>query len=282
MALIEGRASDGRTLSNTMPRYALDEAAFSSLSAYLGRIDALQRAGIKPRSITFGVAVVGDNRAAAERYAALLQSALRAAVGPNGLSGRQIDVVAMNGSPAEILSQAQETAAVIGLAPSAVLEVKAFTDRQIPVLFPLFPLSGAEESALVRGVMADRRDTLKAIADRIGSDQIRSVSVIQHPKCGDGAADFAHRYGEGSPIYRLLPTLSTATVETGAEVAALLICSDRATAREILGELPPDAKLYGIASELIIPVKEMRRSAVLAIPEAKLTERKSADTAAWA
>lgn len=275
-ALVEGRASDGRRFANTMPRYGLNEAALESLSAYLGEIATLQKAGIKPRSITFGVAAVSDNLATAKRYAAALDAALRVTVGLNGINGRQINVAVLEGSPAQILAQAEETAAVIGLPPSSVLDVAAFTDRQIPILFPLFPLSGMEEPALVRGVMADRRETVEAIASRIRSDKIRMVSVIQHPKCGDGAAEFARRNGQGNLIYQIVPASLTSQVETGPEVATLVICSDRPTAREILGQLPRNANLYGIASDLIIPVKETRRSAILAIPEATLTKGKGA------
>lgn len=268
-ALEQGRASDGRMLANVMPRYRLDEPAFAGLSRYLGRIVDIQKAGIRPREVVFGVAVPSDNPATAIRYGEALRRALREASGGRTVNGRDVSVELLEGTPDAILSKAGEVAAVVGLAPSAVIGVAAFTDRQVPVLFPLYPLSGAEDATIVRGIMADRQATLRAIADRVATDKVDVLGVLDDPGCGGLADVFIRRFGRSGVQYERIP--SALPVKTPS--AVLLLCEDRRRARKILESLPRDTRLYGIASELLLSVEEARRAAVLAIPEATLTAR---------
>lgn len=264
-ALEEGRAPDGRILASLMPRYAMDDATFASLSAYLGRLAVLQGRGVHPRSLTLAVAAPPDNAATARRYAQALRTALGALLG-GSVHGRTVTVALLAGDTAAILDGAEEAIAVIGLAPSARLDVAAFTDRQVPVLFPLFPLAGDEDTTIVRGLMADRRDAFRAIADRFASDKVAAVTVIDAPECGDEAGDFVRRYAVPGARYALsdLPLAGKDPRDV------LLLCPDRQAARRILHDLPARSRIYGLAGELLSSAEAARHRLLLASPEASL------------
>lgn len=264
--LEEGRTPDGRILASLMPRYAMDDATFASLSAYLGRLTALQRRGVHPRSVTLAVAVPPDNAATARRYGEALAAALDDLLG-RPVHGRTVAVKLLAGDTAAILDAAEDTVAVVGLAPSARLDVPAFTDRQIPVLFPLFPLAGGEDTTIARGLMADRQDALRAIADRLASDKATAVTVIDAPECGDEARGFVRRYALPGYVLSSLPLSGRDPRD------ALLLCPDRQAARRILHDLPANSRIYGLAGELLSSAEAGRHHLVLASPETSLVSR---------
>jgi len=268
-ALEEGRTPDGRILSSLMPRYAMDDATFARLSTYLDRLTGLQRRGVHPRSVTLAVAVPPDNAATARRYGEALKWALDELLGGRPIHGRTVAVTLLAGDTAAILDGAEDTVAIIGLAPSAQLDVPVFTDRQVPVLFPLFPLAGSEDTTIVRGLMADRQDALRAIADRLASDRATAVTVIDAPGCGDEGDAFVRRYALPGNRY----TLSPLPLSGKHPRDVLLLCRDRKTAGRILHDLPASSRIYGLAGELLSSTEAGRHHLVLASPEASLVSR---------
>ena len=265
-ALEQGRTPDGRLLASLMPRYAMDDQTFAGISAYLARLDSLQRRGVHPRAITLAVAVPPDNAATARRYAEALQAALDELLGGQPIHGRKIAVALLAGDSAAILAGTEDAVAVVGLAPSTRLDVTAFTDRQVPVLFPLFPLAGSEDTTIVRGLMADRQDALRAIADRLASDKATAVTVIDAPGCGDDAGSFAAWFPGAGTRY----TLSRLPLPAAHPRDVLLLCPDRRMARRILHDLPASSRIYGLAGELLSSAEAGRHHLVLASPEASL------------
>ncbi|MBN9053323.1 MAG: hypothetical protein J0H80_05990 [Rhizobiales bacterium] len=268
-ALAEGRAADGRVLASLMPRYAMDDATFASLAAYLERLAGLQRRGVHPRAVTLAVAVPPDNAATARRYADALRAALDDLLGGRPVHGRTVGVTLLAGDTAAILEGAEDAVAVVGLAPSARLDVAAFTDRQVPVLFPLFPLAGGEDATVVRGLMADRQDALAAIAARLASDKVTAMTAIDAPGCGGQAESFARRYAATGVRY----TLSVLPLSAKAPHDVLLLCPDRQVARRVLHGLPDGLRIYGLAGELLSSAEAGRHHLVLASPEALLVSR---------
>ncbi|WP_411033068.1 hypothetical protein [Shinella sp. BYT-45] len=253
----------------------MDEATFASLSAYLEQLDKLQRSGVRPRSVTIGIAIPPDNAATARRYAGRLRDALAILLGGRPVHGRTVAVELLEGDAAAILASAQkDVVAVVGLAPSARLDVAAFTDRQVPVLFPLFPLAGSEDKTIVRGLMADRQDALRAISDRFASDRVKTVIVIDEPGCGGAADGFIKRYGVTGIGYALSTPPLTRDAQHNGTRHVLLLCQDQRKAKEVLQALPADAKIYGLASELLSPMQGSRHHLVLALPEIFLVSRK--------
>lgn len=185
------------------------------------------------------------------------------------IHGRTVDVTLLPGDAADILDGAEDAVAVIGLAPSKQLDVPAFTDRQVPVLFPLFPISGSEDTTIVRGLMADRQDALRAIADRLASDKVTAVTVIAAAGCGDDAAGFIRRF----PLAGVRYALSNVPLSGKGLRDVLLLCPDRRAARRVLHNLPAGSRIYGLARELLSSAEARRHHLVLASPEASLVSR---------
>lgn len=251
-ALEKGTASDSRPLSGVMPRYALDDAALASLSLYLERLPALQQRGISTHSVSIGVAVPPGNASTARQYATLLQKAIER-VRPGGLvHNRRIVIKLLDGTPDAIVAQARdEVLAVVGLLPSLELDVRAFTDQQVPVLFPLFPLDGGEDATIVRGLMADRQDGLRALADRIASDGVHTLAVLDSPECGGAAQDFTKRFARKGVQYKITALPLSSGVASASDIPMLVLCSNRREVGRILGFLSGRAAIYGLANELL-------------------------------
>lgn len=253
-ALEEGRASDGRPLAGVMPRYALDDAALVSLSSYLERLPDLQRRGVS-RAVSIGIAVPTDNASVARLYAKMLQEAIDREL-PGGLvHNRRIVIKLLEGTADAIVSEArEEVLAVVGLPPSSKLGVSAFTDQQVPVLFPLFPLNGDEDATIVLGMMADRQDGLRALADRIAADGVKTLGVLDSPECGGAAQDFVKRFARKGVRYEVVGMRENSGLTASPDMPLLLLCRNRQVGH-ILASLPDRATVYGLANELLFAAK---------------------------
>lgn len=275
-ALEEGTAPDGRPFGNAMPRYALDDAIFESLSLYLERLPDLQRQGISSDAIVIGVALPPDNAMVGRRYADLLRKAVDAALPGGAVHGRRIAVDVIEGTPEAMADRAEKhVAAVVGFPPSSALGIEAFTDRQVPVMFPLFPLDGDEDASIVRGMMADRQDGLRALADRVASDGVKRLVVPESPGCGSAVADFVRRFAREGVRYETVPFPLPPGFTAGADDAFLLLCGDRRIAGAILDGLPAQVPVYGLASEMLSASgsQSIRHRMILAAQEAAFLSR---------
>ncbi len=254
-ALEKGRASDGRPLAGVMPRYALDEVALASLSSYLEHLPDLQRRGISQRAVSIGIAVPMDNASVARLYARMLQEAIDREL-PGGLvHNRRIVIKLLEGTADAIVSEArEEVLAVVGLPPSSKLGVSAFTDQQVPVLFSLFPLNGDEDATIVRGMMADRQDGLRALADRIAADGVKTLGVLDSPECGGAALDVVQRFARTGVRYEVVGMRVHSDLTVSPDMPLLLLCRNRQVGH-ILASLPDRATVYGLANELLFAAK---------------------------
>jgi len=149
----------------------------------------------------------------------------------------------------------EEVLAVVGLPPSSKLGVSAFTDRQVPVLFPLFPLNGDEDTTIVRGMMADRQDGLRALADRIALDGAKTLGVLYSPECGDAAQDFVRRFARKGVRYEVVGMRMHSDLTVSSDMTLLLLCHNRQQVGHTLTSLPDRAIVYGLANELLFAAK---------------------------
>jgi hypothetical protein len=179
----------------------------------------------------------------------------------------------MDGAPAAILDRAGQAAAVVvGLLPSAVLTTAALTERQVPVLFPLFPLDGGEDAAKVKGLMADRDDALRALADRVVADGRTRLLLPDIPVCRASAGDFTRRFVRPGVTYEIVRFPLPGDFPSDADDAYLLLCRDRQAAHVALDALPGDGTVYGLATDLLFgsAAGEQRRRMILAAEQMPL------------
>jgi hypothetical protein len=175
--LASGRTPAGRELSAVMPRYRLPPALAAGLFAYLQELPQRQRRGVLPHSITLAVPAPPDAQAVAETYAAALQRRFAADAGR--IYGREVRVVALRGTSAQIAAAAAADAlAVVGLPPSATLARDDFVQHGLPLLLPLAPLAGDEDASLVRALAPSWRQIAAGLVPALQARRITRLQVM--------------------------------------------------------------------------------------------------------
>ncbi len=124
-ALTQGVGSEGRALSQVMPRYALTAAERNALLAFmpwLGRADTPVR-GVGATELRLGLALDGiSGSAAREQVEAGLRSVLQQVNENGGVHGRQLRLLPVVDADADVM-------ALVGSAPGAVLRERLAAER---------------------------------------------------------------------------------------------------------------------------------------------------------
>ncbi|MDB5901264.1 MAG: Extracellular ligand-binding receptor [Betaproteobacteria bacterium] len=162
-AVTQGVDPDGNRLDGAMPRYAMSPTDFSSLVAYLKKLEGMLDPGLTADTIRVGtlLPLTGRLKALGDSLRAMLTSYFAALNERGGIHGRRLELV-VEPLPAEPRdAQARAKALIAGadifalLAPvSAGIEVEladAATAAQVPVIGPLtlFPEDARASNAYV-------------------------------------------------------------------------------------------------------------------------------------
>lgn len=289
-ALRDGIDPAGRRLARGMPRYELPESLFRNLRAYLADLSAVSARGITQHAVTFGVLAPVGSEKQAQDYADALRAALLSATEGRPVHRRDLRVILLSGTPAEMIAHAEEAvAAVVGIPRGSGLEIAAFTARGIPVLFPLFPLTGDEDVSLVRGLIPDEADALDALSDRIAGTGVKRLAVLDDDRCGRASSARAHAVAAhaGKTVDTVFLSVMDLLGGDGANAdALLLLCENAQSAEHVVAATPPNVPIYGLCNELnhIKAIVQGRQAAYLAVErallaEVMLTQRKSVSEA---
>lgn len=258
-ALREGVAPGGRALAGTMPRYSLPAPALHALATYLDALPEAQTKGVTLDALRLGVLIPPDNAALARAYAEALEAALAREIPGGRVFGRAPRIERVETAAADVL-------ALVGVVPSRVWPLATALDADTPVLFPLFPLTGSEDSSLVRGLMPSEEDIETALLARIASDGAERVGVA-----GATADDLA-RLGRLAPA-SLTVEIAEAPFPEGQPL--LLPTRDRGEAARLLAASGSAGRVYGTAGVLLPAVEAGTRPAggiALAVEQPRLLE----------
>lgn len=176
--LATGFTPAGRQISRLMPRYDLDAATVSSLIAHLAAVVDEERTGILPDRIILGVPVPAERGDEARLLIQALATALAERMPPNGIHGRRIQLLPLEGPVAAILDQAQRrTAAILSPLPGLRPAGSRLTEAGVPIVFPIEAISRDEDPELVRSFYAPRERVTEMLLREAVADGCHRVGI---------------------------------------------------------------------------------------------------------
>lgn len=160
--LAVGLNSSGRDVDARMPRYELSDATVDALWTYLNELRVVSRLGVGPNALTFAIV-------APPAQAEMLRRRLAAALDPGVTPfGRRLELfVAENSTSGPCLPA---LAIVMAGPEDREAFLRKAAECSVPVIAPLFEVSGFEDPADIRGVSASLAEQWRALISEAGPD----------------------------------------------------------------------------------------------------------------
>jgi hypothetical protein len=145
----------------------------------------------------------------------------------------------------------------MGLGPTDRVEANDLIARKVPVLFPLFAISGNDDTSMVRTLMPDEQTALAGLVDKSKSAE-GSLAIVSDGGCPSVVKDFADQLSKARRAFKAVDLHDDGSTTENFDVAVPL-CLKPARAAKLIAALPKSTSVYGLSRELVMAVNRAER-----------------------